>query len=84
MELLKQPLYHPMSLAQQVITLCAANHEVFQTVPVKEVKRFQMDMLDFFEREHKEIIEEINVKKVLTDELEEAIVSAADTFKDRS
>ncbi|SES86487.1 F0F1 ATP synthase subunit alpha [[Clostridium] polysaccharolyticum] len=83
MELLKQPLYQPMSLARQVITLCAASHEVFMSVPVKEVKQFQMDMLEFFEREHREIVEEINESKVLTDELAQAIVTAANEFKDR-
>lgn len=83
MELLKQPLYHPMSLARQVITLCAANHDVFLTVPVKEVKQFQNDMLDFFEREHAEIVNEINEKKELSDELAQAIVNAANEFKDR-
>lgn len=83
MELLKQPLYHPMSLARQVITLCAANHDVFLSVPVKEVKQFQNDMLDFFEREHFEIVNEINEKKELSDELAEAIVNAANEFKDR-
>ena len=84
MELLKQPLYHPMSLARQVITLVAANKEVFMTVPVKEVKQFQMDMLNFFEREHADIVNEINDKKELTDELSEAIVNASNEFKGRS
>ena len=83
MELLKQPLYHPMSLARQVITLCAANHDVFLSVPVKEVQQFQTDMLDFFECEHFEIVNEINEKKELSDELAEAIVNAANEFKDR-
>lgn len=83
MELLKQPLYHPMSLARQVITLCAANHDVFLSVPVKEVKQFQNDMLDFFEREHFEIVNEINEKKELSDELAQAIVNAANEFKGR-
>lgn len=84
MELLKQPLYHPMSLARQVITLCAANHDVFLTIPVKEVKQFQEQLLQYFEREHKDIVEEINEKKVLTDELTNAIVEAANDFKSRS
>lgn len=84
MELLKQPLYHPMSLARQVITLVAANHEVFMSVPVKEVKQFQSDMLNFFQREHEEIVKEINEKKVLTDELSELIVNVANEFKGRS
>lgn len=84
MELLKQPLYHPMNLARQVITLCAANHDVFLTVPVKKVKQFQEQLLQYFEREHKDIVDEINEKKVLTDELTNAIVEAANDFKSRS
>ncbi len=83
MELLKQPLYNPMSLARQVITLCAASHDVFMTVPVKEVKQFQLNMLAFFEQEHEEIVNEINEKKVLSDELEQDIIKVASEFRDR-
>lgn len=84
MELLKQPLYHPMSLARQVITLCAANQDVFLTVPVKEVKQFQEQLLTYFETEHRDIVQELNENKVLTDELTHAIVDAANDFKNRS
>lgn len=84
MELLKQPLYHPMSLARQVITLCAANHDVFMSVPVKDVKQFQSDMLDYFEQEHTDLVNEINEKQELSDELADAIVAAANAFKGRS
>ncbi len=45
MELLKQPLSEPLSLHAQVITLCAATHKLFLDVPVKELKKFQKDML---------------------------------------
>ncbi len=83
MELLKQPMYHPMSLAEQVITLCVANHDVLMSLEVKKVKQFQQDMIAFFHNEHPEIISEINDKKVLTDELTDTIVKYANEFKSR-
>ena len=83
LELLKQPRYNPMSLAQQVITLCAVNHDIFLSVPVRDVKQFQTDMLAYFEQEHPEIVNEINSKKELSDDLAKAIVTAANEFKDR-
>ena len=38
MELLKQPLGHPMSLAEQVITLVAATGKLFLTIPKEQIK----------------------------------------------
>ena len=83
MELLKQPLCHPMSLADQVITLVAANHRLFLDVEVKTLKKYQGGLLDFFKAEHKDIVDEINEKKVLDEELTDKIVSAVKEFKSR-
>ena len=83
MELLKQPLCNPMSLANQVITLVSATNRVFLDVDVKNTKEFQLGMLDFFKAEHKDIVDEINEKKVLDDALTERIVEAAKEYKSR-
>ena len=72
MELLKQPLYHPLSLHEQVITLCAATHKIFMDVEVKQIKEFQEDMLRYFEQIHPEIVKEIEEKKELPEKLTEA------------
>ena len=77
MELLKQPLCNPMSLAEQVITLVAATNRIFLDVDVKKTKEVQLGMLDFFKAEHEDIVDEINEKKVLDDALTERIVEAA-------
>ena len=82
MELLKQPLGHPMSMHEMVITLCAARNKVFLGIPVKEVKKFQMDMLNYFATVHPEISEEIEQTKALSDELAAKIVETAKEFKD--
>ena len=81
MELLKQPLSHPLSMHEQVITLCAATHKIFSDVEKKKVKQCQMDMLHYFDTDHPEIGKEIEDKKVLTDKLTEKIVETAKEFK---
>lgn len=81
MELLKQPLYHPLSLHEKVITLCAATHKVLLGVEKKEIKKFQADMLTYFDAAHPEIGREIEETKVLSDELIEKIVETAKEFK---
>lgn len=83
MELLKQPLCHPLSMHDQVITLCAATHKVFVGIPKSKIKAFQMSMLDFFDTEHPEIRDELETMKVLTDETEQMIVDLANEYKSR-
>lgn len=81
MELLKQPLGRPLSLAEQVITLVAAIGKKFVGVPVGEIKSYQAEMLEYFETNQAEIVDEINKYKVLDDELRTKILSAVDLFK---
>jgi len=82
MELLKQPLCRPLSTAEQVITLCAANGKVMLPLPLKNVKDFQMKLLDNVKNEHPEIITQIENGGKLDDELNKAIVEAAKSFRD--
>ena len=83
MELLKQPLTHPLILHEQVITLVTATNKVFVDVDVKFVKKYQADMLAWYESAHPEIVKEIEEKQVLTDELKAAILDAAKEYKGR-
>ena len=83
MELLKQPLCHPMSLADRVITLVAANKRLLLDVETAKTKEFQLGMLDFFHTEHMEIVNELNEKKVLDDTITEQIVEAVKEYKSR-
>jgi len=81
MELLKQPLYHPMSLHEKVITLCAATHKVFLGIDKKEIRQFRLNLMTWFDTKYSEIGKEIEEKKVLSDELIDQIVSIAEEFK---
>ena len=83
MELLKQPLCNPLSMAEEVIILVAATNKVFLPVEVSEVKKKKLEMLEFFHSAHKDIVDEIEEKQVLTDELKDKIVAAAKEFIER-
>lgn len=83
MELLKQPLCHPMSLHEQVLTLFLASHRVFAAVEKKKIKAYQQAILAYFEEEHSDIVKEIEQKKDLSDDLKERILSAAESFQSR-
>ena len=80
MELLKQPLCQPLSLHEQVMTLCLANHGFFDTVETKQVKQYQKDVLSFMDLKHPEIGEEIENTKAISDELVEKMLDAAKEF----
>ena len=81
-ELLKQPLGHPLSLHEQVITLCVATSKLMLDMDTNKIKEFQMDMLAYFDREYPEIGREIEEKKVLDEKLKEKITSVVKKFRE--
>lgn len=81
MELLKQPLCEPLSLHEQVITLCAANQKLLLDVPVKEIKTFQKGMLAYLDQKYPQIGSEIEQSHVLNDTLAEKIREAVKEYK---
>ena len=56
MELLKQPLCSPLSMPEQVITLCAATHKKMIGIPLKGLKEYQNELLEYIGNLYPEII----------------------------
>lgn len=81
MELLKQPLGAPISMADQVITLVAATDRIFSDIEVDSIKDFQGKMLDYIHQSHSDVVSELNNTKALEDDLRNRIVEAAREFK---
>lgn len=81
MELLKQPLEHPMSMSDQVITLVLATHKHFLTVEKSRIKEYQAALLKWFSETQSPIIWEIEEKKELSDDLRDRILNAAADFQ---
>ena len=84
MELLKQPLGRPFTMAEQVITLVAANAHVFSDLPVEKIKAFRLGLLDDFAKNHADIIGRLDSSKDLADDVKDAIIQAANEYKQRS
>lgn len=81
MMLLRQDKHMPMELHRQVITLVCAGAGIFTDVPVKEVRDYQMRLLEYFETEHSSICIKIDHYKQYSEELKEEIISAAKAFE---
>lgn len=69
MELLKQPLYHPMPLHKQILLLFAASQKMLNHLPLKELKIQTEEMISYIEQKYPEIVKEINEKSIMTDHL---------------
>ncbi len=82
MELLKQPLEHPLSLAEQVISLVAANNKLLDDIGKKKVGEFQKGMLEYMEKIHGDIVRTIDQRQMLDEDLTEKIINCVKEFKD--
>ena len=80
-ELLKQPLSRPLSLHEQVILLCVANHKLMLDIPINQIKTFRKDLIEYFENKYMDIVNEIKHKQVLTEELIQKILDVTIEFK---
>ena len=72
-----------LSVSYTHLDVYKRQHKVLVDVEISKIKDFQKDMLNFFEIEHAEIVNEIEEKKVLSDELIDKIVELAKEFKSR-
>ena len=75
MELLKQPLEHPLSLSEQVISLVAANNKLMDGIEKKDVRAFQRGLLDFMEKNHVNTVKSIEQRQILDENLVEKIIA---------
>lgn len=81
MEMLKQPLEHPLSPVREVVTLWAAQNRRFLQVDPSEIAAYCSDLFGWFEKEHPELLEEIAQKGRLEEELQKALLDAVDEFQ---
>lgn len=79
-QLLIQNQYDPMSATEQVLSLFAAKHKFLKTVKAEDVRLYEKEMLKFMEREHADIIKEIDEKQALDKDLEDKITAALTIF----
>ncbi|MDE6789487.1 MAG: F0F1 ATP synthase subunit alpha [Ruminococcus sp.] len=81
-EMLKQPLYNPLPHYEQVILLYAAQKRLFEHIKPREMKEYKDELMNYIRSYGQDIIEEIEEKKVLTDDLMERIEKIVSAFEE--
>lgn len=79
-ELLKQGQYNPVPVEKQVVSIFAATNGFMDSINVRDVKRFEKEMLEYIEVNNKKLFEDIRVKKQLNDEIIENIKKIVSDF----
>ena len=67
-ELLKQAQYSPMPFEEQVISIFAGVSGFLDTIPAKDVQRFEQSFLSEMRSRHAEVIADIRTSKALSDD----------------
>jgi F-type H+-transporting ATPase subunit alpha len=80
-EILKQPQYQPMSLADQIIVIFAGTNGFADQVPVGNMAMWQSELLRFMESAYPEIGRELEDKKIITDDNRARLTQALETFR---
>lgn len=82
-EILKQPLYHPMKVSRQVVILYAATQKLLADVPVERARGFAWGLADELEKERPQVMEEIDKTGQLSEAGEQAIRECCEDYKKR-
>ena len=77
-ELLKQPLNAPVPVEEQVVVIYAGTKGWADTVPVKEVRRFETSLREYFRASQSGILDEIRTTGAISST--DALDKALDTF----
>ncbi len=81
MEMMKQPQYQPMSVAEMALSLFAANEGYLDDVAVSEVVSFEAAMQVYVKSNHGDLIMQINRDLSYNDEVVGKLSAAIDDFK---
>ena len=81
MELLKQPLYHPLPLWQQVVILAAASERLLDDVPIANMKEFRTGLMIEIKECNPEMLAEINETGKLSDSTNEKLKEVITAYK---
>ena len=80
-EILKQPLYQPMSLHKQVILLYAATNRLLMEIPISQIRAFGGQLVEYMEQNCPEAVNEIDTTKQLSKTAAHKIAEAVEELK---
>src|SRR5215472_9800009 len=80
-ELMKQPQYAPLSVAEQALTLFAVTRGYYDDVPVDKALPFEAALRTYVKSKYAKIFDKIESSKELDEDGEKALAAAIEDFK---
>jgi len=80
-EILKQAQYQPLSNEKQILIIFAANQGFLDEYPVAVLRRYETELMAFFESRKSDLVAELKTKKAMDDELKAKFIAALNEFK---
>ena len=81
-ELLKQGQFSPLATEEQVVLLYAGVNGYMDTIEVNEISDFENQLMDSIKKDYANILDDIKSSNTLSDENEELLKKALDSFLD--
>ena len=79
-EILKQPQYQPMDVEKQVLVIWTATNGYVDDIAVEDVRKFEIELLEFVQNSHPGLLANISEKKNLTDEIKKDLKQVLEDF----
>jgi F-type H+-transporting ATPase subunit alpha len=80
-ELLKQPQYQPMPVADQVISIFAGTIGLLDDVEIEKVSEFEKQMHEYMKSKQSELLKELETKGQMDDDFKDRITKVLKEFK---
>ena len=81
MELLKQPLYHPLAMWKEVVILSAASNGLLDDVALSDLRSFREGLMNYVEANGAAIVTEMKETGKISDESREKLLELVRTYK---
>lgn len=81
MELLKQPLYHPLAMWKEVVILSVASNGLLDDVALSDLRSFREGLMNYVEANGAAIVTEMKETGKLSDESREKLLELVRTYK---
>jgi len=81
-EILKQNQFKPMKFGNQIALIYAGTNGHLDEIPAKKIVQFALEFDDYMVQEHSKILTAIDSEKVLSDELNDKLAKAVESFVD--
>lgn len=82
-EILKQPQYQPLSVERQVLILFAGANGYLDDVAESDVGTYERELYEFIDARHAGIVQALNERKKLDDDLKADVTNAVKEFTDQ-